>query len=191
MGQTLVGYARCGTDKQDLAAQRQALASLGVLGDLVDLDRGYTGTNRQRPKLGEALAAVRRGDTFVVTKLHRLARSVADARAILSQLSERGAMFATGGTVYDWRDPFGRTFLQSLAVVADFEANLVTMRTREGMAIAKANGKLKGRGPKLRPSQQARLARLHAAGEHTISELAELFSVSRPSAYRVLARQGT
>jgi DNA invertase Pin-like site-specific DNA recombinase len=191
MAQTFVGYARCGTDKQDLATQRQALAALGVPEDLVYLDRGYAGINRQRPKLGEALAAVRSGDTFVVTKLHRLARSVPDAMAILGQLSERGARFAIGGTVYDWRDPFGRMFLQSLAVVADFEANLVKMRTREGMAIAKANGKLKGRGPKLRPSQQAQLAKLHAAGEHSISELAELFSISRASVYRVLARQWT
>lgn len=187
----LVGYARCGIDKRDLAAQRRALAALGVPADRVYLDRGYAGTDRQRPGLGEALAAVRSGDTLVVTELDRLARSVPDAVAILNELSQRGVLFAMGRCVYDWRDPFGRTFLHSLAVVADFQANLARNRTREGMAIAKAAGRLKGRAPKLTASQQAHLARLHAAGDHSISELAELFAVSRPSVYRVLARQAT
>jgi DNA invertase Pin-like site-specific DNA recombinase len=190
VAQTLVGYARCGADRQDLAAQRRALAGLGVRGDQVYLDRGYVGRDHQRPKLSEALAAVRSGDRFVVTKLDRLARSVPDAIAILSHLCERGVLFAMGSSIYDWQDPSGLMFLQDLAVVADFEASLATMRTREGMAVAKAKGNLKGRGPKLSPSKQAHLAKLHAAGEHTISELAELFSVSRPTVYRVLTRQG-
>ncbi|MFE0588332.1 helix-turn-helix domain-containing protein [Micromonospora echinospora] len=62
------------------------------------------------------------------------------------------------------------------------------MRTREGMAIAKAKGKLKGRAPKLSKTRQAHLLKLHATGEHTITELAELFEVSRPTVYRVLDR---
>jgi len=191
MPRDLVGYARCGIEKRDLASQRRALAALGVSSDRVYLDRGYAGTNRQRPRLSEALAAVRSGDTLVVTELDRLARSVPDAVAILSELSERGVLFAMGSSVYDWQDPFGRAFLHGLAVVADFQANLARNRTREGMAIAKAAGRLKGRAPKLSASQQAHMARLHAAGEHNISELAELFAVSRPSVYRALARQAT
>jgi DNA invertase Pin-like site-specific DNA recombinase len=64
------------------------------------------------------------------------------------------------------------------------------MRTREGMAIARVKGKLKGRAPKLSPTRQTRLLKLRAAGEHTIAELAELFEVSRPTVYRVLERLG-
>lgn len=109
---------------------------------------------------------------------------------ILTQLSGRGVKFAMGGSVYDWADPFGRMFLQILAVVAEFEANLVKVRTREGMAVARAKGKLRGRAPKLSTTQETHLAKLHAAGEHSISDLAELFGISRPTVYRALARQG-
>jgi hypothetical protein len=73
---------RCSTDKQDLAAQHAALLELGVDEDRIYLDHGLTGTNRDRPGLDQALAAVRAGDTLVVPKLDRPARSVPDARAI-------------------------------------------------------------------------------------------------------------
>jgi len=78
----VVGYARCPTDQQDLTAQRDSLVGLGVEADRICVDHGLTGTNRERPGLREALAACRVGDTLVVTKLDRLARSLPDARAI-------------------------------------------------------------------------------------------------------------
>lgn len=76
MSETRIGYARCSTDKQDLAAQRVALLDLDVAEDRIYTDHGLTGTNRERPGLAQALAAVREGDTLVVPKLDRLARSV-------------------------------------------------------------------------------------------------------------------
>jgi len=82
-----IGYARVSTDGQDLTAQRQALAALGVQPDRVYVDHRITGTHRQRPGLREALAACRPGDTVVVTKLDRLARSVPDARDIVDELT--------------------------------------------------------------------------------------------------------
>jgi DNA invertase Pin-like site-specific DNA recombinase len=75
----LIGYARCSTDTQDLTAQRDALTALGVERERIYVDHGLTGTNRARPGLREALTACRAGDTLVVTKLDRLARSVPDA----------------------------------------------------------------------------------------------------------------
>ena len=78
----LIGYARCSTDEQDLTVQREGLAALGVTPDRIYVDHGLTGCNRERPGLREALAACRDGDTLVVTKLDRLARSLPDARAI-------------------------------------------------------------------------------------------------------------
>ena len=77
-----IGYARCSTDNQDRAAQHAALAAYGVDFDRVYTDHGLTGTKRNRPGLDQALAATRAGDTFIVPKLDRLARSVPDARAI-------------------------------------------------------------------------------------------------------------
>ena len=96
MTATLIGYARCSTDKQDLTAQRQALAELSVAPDRIYMDKGLTGTNRARPGLDQAMAAVRQGDTLVVPKLDRLARSVPDARHIADQLQAKGVKLALG-----------------------------------------------------------------------------------------------
>ena len=188
MTATLIGYARCSTDKQDIEAQRQALLGLAVAGERIYLDRGLTGTNRRRPGLDQALAAVRSGDTLVVPKLDRLARSVPDARDIGDSLVARGVKLSLGGAIYDPSDPMGKMFFNMLATFAEFEVDLLRMRTREGMAVARAKGKLRGRQPKLSSAQQAHLLELHAAGEHTIAELAESFEVSRQTVYRVLER---
>jgi DNA invertase Pin-like site-specific DNA recombinase len=190
MAPTLIGYARCSTDKQDLTAQRQALLALGVAEDRIYVDQGFTGTNRARPGLDQAIAAVRAGDTLVVPKLDRLARSVPDARAIADQLERKGIKLALGTSVYDPTDPMGKMFFNILATFAEFESDLIRMRTREGMAVARAKGKLRGRQPKLSDRQQRELSRMHGTGEYSISDLADLFSVSRPTVYRTLQRAG-
>lgn len=188
IGGVNIGYARCSTDAQDLTAQRQALLGLGVAEDRIYLDRGLTGTHRDRPGLAQALAAVRAGDILVVPKLDRLARSVPDARAIGDALAARGIKLSLGGQVHDPHDPMGKLFFNILATFAEFEVDLLRLRTREGMAIARAKGKLKGRRPKLSAAQQHHLLQLHRAGTHTVVELAELFNVSRPTVYRVFDR---
>ena len=189
MTATLIGYARCSTDRQDPAAQRQALLELGVAEDRIYTDHGLTGTTRARPGLDPSLAAVREGDTLVVPKLDRLARSVPDARAIADRLRERDVKLALGRALYDPGDPMGKLFFNILATFAEFETDLIRMRTREGMAIARARGKLRGKQPKLSDRQQRELCRMHATGEYSISDLAELFSVSRPTVYRTLNRR--
>ena len=188
MTTTLIGYARCSTDKQDLAAQKAALEKLGVAPERIYTDHGLTGTNRSRPGLDQALAAVRAGDTLVVPKLDRLARSVPDARAIADALQTRGVKLALGSSVHDPADPMGKMFFNILATFAEFEADLIRLRTREGMAIARAKGKLRGKRPKLSDRQQKELRRMYDTGEYAISDLAELFRVSRPTVYRVLQR---
>ncbi len=97
MTATLIGYARCSTDRQGPAAQRQALLELGIVEDRIYTDHGLTGTTRTRPGLDQAL--------------------------------------------YDPGDPMGKLFFHILATFAEFEADLIRMRTREGMAIARARGK--------------------------------------------------
>jgi DNA invertase Pin-like site-specific DNA recombinase len=191
MTMTLIGYARCSTDTQDLTAQRAALAELGVIPDRIYTDHGLTGTNRTRPGLDQALAAVRAGDTLVVPKLNRLARSVPDAREIADSLAARGIKLALGASVYDPADPMGKMFFNILATFAEFEADLIRMRTREGMAVARAKGKLRGKQPKLSIKQQKELRRMYDTGEYSISDLAELFTVSRPTVYRTLDRVPT
>ena len=98
MNALLVGYARCSTDQQDLTAQRDGLLGLGVEAERIYVDHGLTGTNRERPGLREALAACRAGDTLVVTKLDRLARSLPDARAIADELARSASASAGPST---------------------------------------------------------------------------------------------
>ena len=84
----------------------------------------------------------------------------------------------------------GKMFFNILATFAEFEVDLLRTRTREGLAVARAKGKLKGRQPKLSKKQQAELRRMHDAGEHSINDLADVFSISRPTVYRTLKRTG-
>ena len=113
--------------------------------------------------------------------LDRLARSVPDARAIADALIERRVKLALGASVYDPADPMGKIFFNILPTFAEFEADLIRMRTREGMAIARAKGKLRGKQPKLSDKQQKELHRTHDTGEYSISDLTEVFSISRPT----------
>jgi Resolvase, N terminal domain len=115
-GGELIGYARCSTVLQDLTAQRQALAALGVPDDRIYLDKGLTGTSRARPGLDQALAAVRTGDTLVVPRLDRLARSVPD---IGDSLVAQGIKLSLGGTIYDPADPLGKMFFNILATFTE------------------------------------------------------------------------
>lgn len=190
MEKILIGYARCSTDGQDLSAQRQLLVDLGVGEDRIYTDHGLTGAHRDRPGLDQALAAVRSGDTLVVTKLDRLARSVPDAREIALELQNKGVRLALGRSIYDPTDPMGKMFFNILATFAEFESDLIRLRTREGMVIARAKGKLRGKQPKLSEKQQIELCRMFETGEYSINDLAEVFSVSRPTIYRTLQRRG-
>jgi DNA invertase Pin-like site-specific DNA recombinase len=165
------------------------LRDLGVDERRIYVDQGLTGRNRDRPGLAQALAAVREGDTLVVPKLDRLARSVPDARAIAEELERGGVRLQIGGSIYDPTDPMGRMFFNVLATFAEFEADLLSLRTREGMLVAKAKGRLKGKPPKLSASQHAHLIKLLEAGEYSVAELAELFGISRATVYRSVERE--
>ena len=91
--------------------------------------------------------------------------------------------------IYDPIDPMGKMFFNILATFAEFEADLIRLRTREGMAVARAKGKLRGKQPKLSDKQQKELRRMQDTGDYSITDLAELFSISRPTVYRTLTRQ--
>jgi DNA invertase Pin-like site-specific DNA recombinase len=157
MTATLIGYARCSTDVQDLTAQRHALTGLGVAADRIYLDKGLTGTNRHRPastrpspRSGPATPPSSRSWTDSPGRYPTPARSA-------TTWSHRSAKLSLGGSVYDPADPMGKMFFNILATFAEFEVNLLRMRTREGMAVARAKGKLRGKQPKLTDRQQREL----------------------------------
>src|SRR4051812_37278580 len=163
------------------------------------LPRNHASPGPSTPLSGRALSlrpvSTRRlrpcapGDTLVVSKLDRLARSVPDARTIADALVARGVKLALGSSVYDPADPMGKMFFNILATFAEFEADLIRLRTREGMAIARARGKLKGKQPKLSDRQQKELRRMHTPGVYSISDWPGLFWVPPPTVSRPPGRR--
>ncbi len=184
----LIGYARCSTVAQDTEIQRAALAGYGVPAGRVYADEGFTGTNTGRPGLDQALAAVHAGDTLIVPRLDRFARSVPDARSLADLIISRGARLQIGSAVYDPADPFGKMFFNILASFAEFEVDIIRLHTIEGMARARQRGKLKGKQPKLNGQQRAHLLQLDRERKKTPTELAGLFGVSRATVYRELKK---
>jgi len=181
---TLIGYARCSTETQDLEAQIDGLEELGVETKRIFTDHGLTGRNRERPGLEQALKALRSGDTLVVTKLDRLGRSVPDLRDISAEIQAEGAALSIGGQIHDPNDPMGKLFFNMLATIAEFERDMISQRTKQGLKIAKRKGKLKGGKRKLNDAQIKELRKLYEAEEHSIGDLVDLFGVSKATIYR-------
>ena len=125
----------------------------------------------------------------MVTKLDRLARSLPDARAIADELTARQISLSLGGTVYDPTDAVGKPLCHGLATVAEFESDLIRLRTVEGMKVAKAKGRLREKQPKLNRKQEAHLVSLVHSGEYSTLEVAELFGVGRFTLCRAIERQ--
>lgn len=140
-----------------------------------------------RAQLEAALGFVREGDTLVVTKLDRLARSVTKAWEIVERLEEKGTglrILSLAGDTIDTRSATGKLILTIFAGFAQFEREMMLERQREGIAKAKAEGLYRGRKPTARAkAEEAR--RLHAAGK-TVTEVARALGIGRASVYRVL-----
>ncbi|MDQ5839655.1 MAG: recombinase family protein, partial [Chloroflexota bacterium] len=108
---------------------------------------------------------------------------------IADELTVRQVRLNLGGSVYDPTDPVGRLLFNLLAMVAEFESDLIRLRTREGMKVAKAKGRLRGKHPKLNARQEAHLVALFKGGEYSTAELADLFGVARSTVYRACERE--
>ena len=188
----LIGYARCSSSADDERIQRDQLSELGVGANAIHVDHGLTGTDRPRPALTAAMAALSARDTLVVTKLDRLARSVADLSEIATDLQTRDVLLMFDGSVHDPQDPIGATVFMTLsATFAEFESGLIRLRTMEGNARRKAAGGFAGRKPILDPAQQSELFDQYQRGEHSIAELAKRFNLSQAGLYKYVAREKT
>jgi DNA invertase Pin-like site-specific DNA recombinase len=180
----LIGYARVSTE--DLTAQRDGLAALGVEPSRIYVDHGrhQPGTARSARRSG----CLPRGRYDGGQEAGRLARSLPDARAIAEDLTKRQVRLSLGASVYDPTDPVGRLLFNVLAMVAEFEVDLIRSRTREGMRVAKAKDHLRGKQPKLNPRQEAHLVELLHSGQYSTAELGDPFGVARSTVYRAVAR---
>lgn len=178
----LVGYARTSTNDQHagLDAQKRDLAAAGC--ERI-FDEQVSSVAR-RDKLGEAIQYLRDGDVLVVTKLDRLARSVADLVTLVAEIERRGASLRILAMNLDTHTPTGKLMLNMIGSVAQFEREIMLERQREGIQKAKADGKYKGRKPTVQAKREDIVA-LMAAGMSTAGIAREL-KIARSSVYRVM-----
>ena len=179
------GYARVSTSDQDLSLQEHALRVAGC--DVVRAEKVTGATRTGRTELQLLLDFLRPGDTLVVTRIDRLARSIKDLQDIVYTLKERGATLKATEQPIDTRSAAGKAFLDMLGVFAEFETNLRRERQLEGIAAAKARGVYRGRKPSV---DVAEVQRLRLEEKLGASEIARRLGVGRASVYRALARHG-
>ena len=180
-GQT-IGYARTSTVDQ-IAGLEAQLAELSAIG----VDRIFSeqiSSVAERSQLDAALAYAREGDTFAVTKLDRLARSVANLLEIASELKNKGVHLRILNPEMDTRTPMGQLLLHILAAISQFEREIMLERQREGIARAKREGRYVGR-QKTAQRHAVKIKELAAAGRKP-AKIAEELGISRSSVYRII-----
>lgn len=177
----LVGYARVSTQDQDTSLQRVALEEAGC--DRVFQEMA-SGAQRDRPELLSALGYMREGDTLVVWKLDRLARSLKQLIETVEALEQRGVGFRSLTESIDTTSPGGKLIFHIFAALAEFERGLIRERTMAGLAAAKARGRVGGRPKALSDKDKTAARALLADGEITIAEVAQRVGVSPATLYR-------
>lgn len=178
----LVGYARVSTAEQNPDHQTDALLRAGVAQENIHVDRA-SGAKASRPKLDLVLRVLRDGDVLVVTRLDRLGRSVLHLVTLGAQLRERGVGLKVLEQGIDTGTAEGRAMFGMLSVLAELQRELIVANTRDGLAAARARGRRGGRPPRLTLDQVALAQRLYDAGEHTVAQIAAMFTVPRSTVY--------
>jgi DNA invertase Pin-like site-specific DNA recombinase len=184
----MIGYARTSTTDQKAGLDAQ-LRDLQAAGCTKIFKEQLSSVANNRPELERALEFVREGDVLVVTKLDRLARSVADLIAITAALKGKGVELRILTMNLDTATPTGKLMLNLLGSIAEFERELMLERQREGIAKAKADGKYKGRAPTAR-SKADKVLSLKAEGK-TPAEIQAALSISRASYFRIVKERDT
>ena len=174
------GYARVSTTDQDLALQEQALRAAGC--EMIRSEKRSGSTTAGRTALQTLIDFAREGDTIVVTRIDRLARSIGDLQDIVRALKAKGVTLRATEQPIDTGTAAGKAFLDMLGVFAEFETNLRRERQLEGIAKAKAEGVYKGRKPSIDPARVRELAAQGLGG----TEIARTLGISRASVYRLL-----
>jgi len=177
------GYARVSSADQDYALQEQALRSAGC--EVIRAEKASGTIRAGRTELELLLEFLRRGDTLVVTRVDRLARSIKDLQDIVYTLKARGVTLRATEQPIDTQSAAGKAFLDMLGVFAEFETNLRRERQREGIVAAKARGVYRGRKPSVDLHAIRRLREEQKLGA---TEIARRLGIGRASVYRALAK---
>jgi DNA invertase Pin-like site-specific DNA recombinase len=177
-----IGYGRVSTADQNADSQRDALTQAGV--DQIFLDT-FTGTKSSRPQLDRMKEQLRSGDTIVITRLDRLGRSTKDLLNLVSDLKEQGVNLEVIEQNINTSTPEGKLFFTLVASFAEFEREIMRARTIDGLASARARGRVGGRKPAMTQAKINTARQMYSEGKY-VKEIAEVLGVSRPTIYRAL-----
>ena len=177
------GYARVSTSEQDLTIQREALLAAGC--SVVREEKRSATSRNGRTELQTLMQFLRKGDTLMVTRIDRLARSMKDLQDIVHELKAKGVTLKATEQPIDTSTAAGKCFLDMLSVFAEFETSLRRERQLEGIEAAKRAGVYKGRTPSIDPNEVRRLAAEGLGG----SEIAKRLGIGRTSVYRLLTEE--
>ncbi|TJU82970.1 MAG: recombinase family protein [Mesorhizobium sp.] len=181
---SIVAYARVSTGQQDYQSQVDRLTAAGAT---MVFSEKRSGLDGGRPELAECMRYVREGDTLIVTKLDRLARSTADLYKIVTELADKGVGFKVlDDTAVDTTTKTGKLVMGILALIAEFETEIRKERQMEGIARAKAEGRMGGRPKLLNDSIEGRIRELRAGGI-SIRKIAAEVGFSKATVQKVLA----
>src|SRR5271163_4347930 len=179
-----IGYARVSTVDQDLELQVAALKAAGC--NIIRFEKRSGTSTAGRDELRAILDFIRPGDTLMVTRIDRLARSIGDLQDIVRELRRKGAALNATEQPIDTSTAAGKAFVDMLGVFAEFETNLRKERQLEGISAAKARGVYKGRKPSIDVVEILRLRREEKLGPAAI---ARRLGIGRASVYRLLGKQ--
>ena len=179
-----IGYVRVSTEEQNTARQEIMLRELGV--DELFVDRA-SGKNADRPELNRMMNFVRRGDTVIVEAISRFARNTRDMLDLVERLTEKQVEFVSRKEAIDTTTPTGKFMLTVFAAVAELEREYILQRQREGIAIAKQQGKYRGRPPKAYPDFE-RIAARWQKGEITAVQAMKQLGMSKTRFYERVKR---
>ena len=180
----LIGYARVSTNEQNLDLQLDALKKEGVEQAHIFTDK-VTGTKAERPGLDDALSHLRSGDTLVVWRLDRLARSLSHLIGLVNTLAGQGIAFKSLTERIDTASATGKLVFHIFGALAEFERNLIKERTIAGLTAARARGRLGGRPRLDAKSGKVTLARkLYADKSNAIADICKTLHISRATLYR-------
>ena len=179
-----IGYIRVSTEEQNTARQEVLLRELGV--DEVFIDKA-SGKNADRPELTRMMNYVRRGDTVIVESISRFARNTRDLLDLVERLTEKQVEFVSRKEAIDTTTPTGKFMLTVFAAVAELEREYILQRQREGIAIAKQQGKYRGRPPKAYPDFE-RIAARWQKGEITAVQAMKQLGMSKTRFYERVKR---
>lgn len=180
----IFGYARVSTIEQNLDRQ---LDSLELAGAEEIIQEKITGTKADRPQLNRLLDKLRKGDIILVADLTRLSRSTKDLFNLVEKIESKGANIKS--LKESWLDtttPHGKLMFTFMAGISQFERDLISQRTKEGLAAARARGKKGGRKPKLDDNKKRAIYELYQQRTTTVKAICEMFDISKPTLYKVI-----